>query len=51
VQLPFLVDRPEADAPNWEVIIPGECPRGCREVLDEVVDLFSRQYDLAAEAR
>ena len=49
VQLPFRVDRREHDAPNWEVIFPSECSFGCREVLDSVIDEFSRLYDLRRE--
>jgi len=51
VQLPFLIDRADSDAGNWELIIPQECARGCREILDEIVEEFSRSYDLAPEAR
>ena len=51
VQLPFLIDRTGTDAANWELIIPRECTRGCREILDEIVEEFSRSYDLIPEAR
>jgi hypothetical protein len=50
VQLPFRVDKPAANAPNWEVIIPAMCDFNCREVMDQVVEDFSRRYDLLAEA-
>lgn len=50
VQLPFRVDRPEADAPNWEVIFPATCSFGCRELMDEVVEDYSRRYELLAES-
>jgi hypothetical protein len=50
VQLPFRVDKRETHDANWEVIIPPECGFNCRDVMDEVVQDFSRRYDLAAEA-
>jgi hypothetical protein len=49
VQLPFLIDRPAPDAPNWEIVVPRECPRMCHEILEEVVEEFSRRYDLVPE--
>ena len=49
VQLPFRVDRPQAAGPNWEVIFPASCTFGCREVMDDVVEDFSRRYDLRPE--
>lgn len=51
VQLPFRVDRREADAANWEVIVPASCSFGCREIMDDVIDEFSRRYELLPEAR
>jgi hypothetical protein len=51
MQLPFRVDRPsDAESANWEVIYPTGCDFGCREVMDDVVDQFSRQYDLIPES-
>ena len=50
VQLPFRVDRPDGNAPNWEVIVPSSCTYNCREVMDEVIEDFARRYDLLAEA-
>jgi hypothetical protein len=49
VQLPFRVDRAGVDAPNWEVIFPAECRYGCREVMDHVIEDFSRRYELLSE--
>jgi hypothetical protein len=46
VQLPFRVDRRDPEDANWEVIIPTSCSFGCREVMDEVVEEFSRRYEL-----
>src|SRR5690242_7574258 len=51
VQLPFRVDRNEPNAPNWEVFVPTSCGFNCREVMDEVIEHFSRSYDLLPEAR
>jgi len=50
VQWPFRVDRSDGNTANWEVIVPSSCTNNCREVLNEVVDDFSRRYDLLAEA-
>jgi hypothetical protein len=50
VQLPFRVDNPNHAGANWEVIFPGECAHGCREILDEVVEEFSHRYDLLPES-
>ena len=49
VQLPFRVDNPNATGANWEIIFPSTCTRGCREVLDQVVEDFSHRYDLLPE--
>ena len=49
VQLPFRVDRRDGGAANWEVIFPGDCSFGCREVMDSVIDEFARLYDLRRE--
>jgi hypothetical protein len=51
VQLPFRVDRPHVDAPNWEVIFPTTCTFGCREVMDDVIEDFSGRYELLPETR
>jgi len=50
VQLPFRVDRPDGNTANWEVIVPASCTYNCREVMSEVIEDFSRRYDLLAEA-
>ena len=50
VQLPFRVDKSDAYAANWEVIIPSSCAFNCREVMDEVIEDFSRRYELLPEA-
>ena len=49
VQLPFRVDRRDPDAANWEVIVPTSCSLGCREIMDEVIEDFSRRYELSPE--
>ena len=50
VQLPFRVDKSDAHAANWEVIVPSSCAFNCREVMDEVIEDFSRRYELLPEA-
>jgi hypothetical protein len=51
VQLPFLIDRPTPEAANWEVIVPRECTLRCNEILEQVVDELSGQYDLVPGSR
>ncbi len=51
MQLPFRVDRREADGPNWEVVLPPSCEEGCKEVMDELVYEYGLMYDLAPEPR
>jgi hypothetical protein len=46
MQLPFRVDRADADSPNWEMVVPPSCPHGCRAVLEELVLEFGSRYDL-----
>ena len=48
VQLPFRVDRANEEHPNWEVLMPGVCPLGCRTLIDELVAEFGARYDLKA---
>ena len=46
VQLPFRVDRPGEEHPNWELVMPAVCPFGCRTVIEELVAEFGARYDL-----
>src|SRR5258708_11253043 len=46
MQLPFLVDRIDAERPNWEMVIPPSCAHGCGAVLEELVLEFGSRYDL-----
>jgi hypothetical protein len=46
IQLPFRVDRQDADSPNWEVILPPACPKGCRQVIEDLVAEFGLLYEL-----
>jgi hypothetical protein len=46
MQLPFPVDRRDAEAPNWEVVTPPLCENGCAAVIDELVYEFGLLYDL-----
>ena len=51
VQLPFRVDRSDANGSNWEAIVPSSsCEYNCREVMDEVIEDFARRYELRSEA-
>ena len=49
VQLPFRVDRADANSPNWEVIVPPTCGRGCRELILELAAEYGALYDLKPE--
>jgi hypothetical protein len=49
VQLPYLVERGDANFPNWEVISPTDCGSGCRELVEEIALELSRRYDLVGE--
>ena len=46
VQLPFRVDRHEAQSPNWEVVTPPQCPKNCASLLEELVVEYGLLYDL-----
>ncbi len=46
VQLPFRVDRHDEESPNWEVVLPPTCPKGCRQVVEDLVAEFGTLYDL-----
>jgi hypothetical protein len=51
MQLPFRVDRGGGEGPNWEVVLPPQCPQGCKEVMEEIVYEYGLVYELAPEAR
>lgn len=46
ILLPFRVDEPDDSKANWEIVIPPPCPHGCAQVLEELVEEYSRVYDL-----
>ena len=49
VQLPFRVDRRDPESPNWEVVIPPSCIRGCKEIIEDLIAEFGMFYDLRAD--
>jgi hypothetical protein len=51
VQLPYRVDRSDPHSANWELIVPGECPNGCRAVLEDLAREYGARYDLAEDRR
>lgn len=51
IQLPYRVDRLDANAANWELLIPPACPFGCRVVIEDLVQEFGTLYDLAEDRR
>jgi hypothetical protein len=49
VQLPYRVDRPDEEAPNWEVRLPPACSFGCRQLAEELIEEFRMLYDLQTD--
>jgi hypothetical protein len=49
ILLPYRVDRSDDGSANWELVIPPDCPHGCAEVVDELVQRYSKVYDLAPD--
>ena len=49
VQLPYRVDRTDADTPNWEIALPSQCGYGCRALAEELLEEFRTLYDLQLE--
>jgi hypothetical protein len=48
VQLPYRVDTPNGDGPNWEIVPPADCSKGCAIVIEEIVEDFQARYELRA---
>jgi hypothetical protein len=46
LQLPFRVDRSDAQSSNWEVVLPPPCAFSCREVMLDLIDDFQALYNL-----
>jgi hypothetical protein len=44
IQLPYRVDVKEG--PNWEVVTPPRCGKGCEEVFEALVQEFQSLYQL-----
>ena len=49
VQLPFRVDRADSHDPNWEIVMPPRCTKGCAALLEELVADFGLLYDLRTD--
>ena len=47
ILLPYRVDQPDGDRPNWEINLPAACANGCADMLDELVRKYAALYDLA----
>ncbi len=50
VQLPYRVDRVDADSPNWELATPASCEHGCADIIDELAYEFGMVYELVPDA-
>jgi hypothetical protein len=44
LQLPYRVER--RDGPNWDMIAPRNCGRGCAAVFEDLVREFQDLYEL-----
>ena len=49
LQLPYRVDRRDEEHPNWEVNLPPACPKGCREIIERLIDRYGQSHDLSDE--
>jgi hypothetical protein len=49
VQLPFRVDRRDQTLPNWELVLPPQCLKGCAQMIEELVQQFGMLYDLRVD--
>jgi hypothetical protein len=45
ILLPYRVDQADGNA-NWEIILPGECEYGCARIVEELVEHYSKVYNL-----
>jgi hypothetical protein len=48
LQMPFRVERPDPDAPNWEVPLPLHCSAACRVYAEEAVAKLAEVFELDA---
>jgi hypothetical protein len=48
ILLPYRVDADGSNG-NWEIVLPPPCAYNCAAILEELVDEYSRIYDLAAD--
>jgi hypothetical protein len=49
VQLPFRVDRRDAESANWEAVLPPPCAFDCQVIMIDLIDDFQAIYDLPLE--
>ena len=48
VSLPFRVGAARLRSPDWDVVPIGDCPQGCRMVLDDLVSRLQQRFRLEA---
>jgi hypothetical protein len=48
IQLPYRVD-PANEGPNWEVLMPPGCERGCTDVMEEIICALRERFLLAPQ--
>jgi hypothetical protein len=46
IQLPYRVDRQDANAGNWDLPMPPDCGGECRGIIEDLYLEFSTLYDL-----
>ena len=49
ILLPYRIDQPDGSKPNWEIVIPDECPHNCAGLIEDLVESYAKVYDLAPD--
>jgi len=49
ILLPYRIDQPDGSKPNWEIVLPEECPHNCAALIEDLVESYAKVYDLAAD--
>ena len=49
ILLPYRVDQPDPDAPNWEFVLPPDCANGCTSIVEDLIKKYWELYELAPE--
>ena len=49
ILLPYRIDQPDGSKPNWEIVIPEECPHNCAGLIEDLIESYAKVYDLAPD--